>query len=172
MSWIRKKKKYSKPKKLHDSVRRDEENITQKKYGLKNKREIWKVDSKLKKIKGRAKNLITKPKEQKNFFEKLGRIGLKVSSIEEVLALTRDNLLGRRLQSLVFKNGIAKTVKGARQMVVHKTILVNGKVVNIPSYIVPVEFEESIEIRLKQKKKKGEKLIEIKDLGGENGKEE
>jgi len=171
MSWIRKKKKYSKPKKLHDSVRREEENITQKKYGLKNKREIWKIDSKLKKIKNRAKELITRVEEQEKFFEKLKKIGLKVDSIEEVLALTKDDLLNRRLQSLVYKKGIAKSAKGARQMIVHKKILVDGKVVNIPSYTVPSELENSLEIRIKQKKENKEKIIETKETGGENAKE-
>lgn len=54
-------------------------------------------------------------------------------------------LLERRLDNMVYRLGFASTRAEARQLVSHKAILVNGKVVNIPSYLVSVD--DTIEIR-------------------------
>jgi len=76
---IRKHKKYSRPRKLYDKVRISEENSLREKYGLKNKREIWKADAAIARIRNRAKLLITKPdEEKKSFIEKLQKQGFKV----------------------------------------------------------------------------------------------
>ena len=48
MTWLRKKKNYKKPRKLYDKVRIEDENILVNKYGLKNKREIWKAEAAVK----------------------------------------------------------------------------------------------------------------------------
>ena len=45
-------------------------------------------------------------------------------------------LLERRLDNVIFRLGFARTRREARQIVDHKNICVNGKVVNIPSYLV------------------------------------
>lgn len=157
----RKRKLFSKPKKLFDRVRIDEENVLVKDYGLKNKKEIWKAKSKVSGYRQRAKKLIGKEKEeQKAFFEKLNKVGLNVKDISDVLALGEENLLKRRLQTVVYKKGLANTPKQARQFIVHKHILVGGKIVNIPSYIVPVELENQIEVKVKKVKEKKEEQLE------------
>ena len=58
-------------------------------------------------------------------------------------------LLESRLDNVVFRMGFARTRKEARQIVVHKHVLVNGKCVNIPSYLV--KAGDQIEIREKSK---------------------
>ena len=58
-------------------------------------------------------------------------------------------LLESRLDNVVFRMGFARTRKEARQIVDHKHVLVNGKCVNIPSYIV--KAGDQIEIREKSK---------------------
>ena len=58
-------------------------------------------------------------------------------------------LLERRLDNVVFRMGFARTRKEARQIVDHKHVLVNGKCVNIPSYLV--KAGDQIEIREKSK---------------------
>ena len=58
-------------------------------------------------------------------------------------------LLESRLDNVVFRMGFARTRKEARQIVDHKHVLVNGKCVNIPSYLVKAGDE--IEIREKSK---------------------
>lgn len=66
--------------------------------------------------------------------------------------LTGENLmilLERRLDNVVFRMGLARTRKEARQIVGHKHVLVNGKQVNIPSYLI--KAGDTIEIKEKHK---------------------
>ena len=149
----RKHKNYSKPKRPFDKARIEEEAIIKKDFGLKNKKEIWKAEAKLKSIRERAKRLITaNVEEQRVFFEKLNKIGLKVNSIAEVLSLDKKDILQRRLQTIVFKKGFVPTVKTARQLITHKKVFVDGKVVNVPGFIVTIDLEDKI--KLKESKKK------------------
>lgn len=157
---IRKHKKYSKPRKPFEKKRIDEENVIKEKYGLKNKREIWKAEASVSKIRNRAKNLIRSSEEEKEkFFEKLKNQGFNVSSISDVLALTKEDYLNRRLQTIVFKKKLANTIKMARQMITHKNILVNRTAVSSPSFIVHVDLEDKITLKkphVVQDKNKGE----------------
>jgi small subunit ribosomal protein S4 len=149
----RKHKTYSRPKRPFDKVRIEEEAKIKKEFGLKNKREIWKAEAKINKMREKAKKLITADEKSKqSFFEKLQKSGLNVNSIEDVLSLDKKDILNRRLQTVVHKKRLVPTSKTARQMIVHKKVLVDGKAVNRPSYIVPVELENNI--TLKQSKKK------------------
>jgi small subunit ribosomal protein S4 len=161
MGDIKKKKKlFDRPKKLFDKARMDEENVLINKYGLKNKREIWKVKSAVSKLRRRAKSLIGKDEEeQRVFFDKLNKMGLAISDVSDVLALTEESLLDRRLQTFLFRKKMANTVKQARQLIVHKNVLIDGKVVNIPSFVVTKELENKISV--KPKKVKEEKVEEV-----------
>lgn len=153
---IRKHKKYAWPRKLYDSARIKDENLLVEKYGLKNKKEIWKTDAKVKYFRSRAKKLITADQElQENFFAKLNKIGLNVNSIADVLALNKEDLLKRRLSSVMFKLGISKTPREARQMITHKRVMISDQIVNSPSYLV--ELEEESKIKLKPAKIKVQK---------------
>ena len=157
----RKHKTYSKPKRPFDKVRIEEEAGIKKEFGLKNKKEIWKAEARIKSMREKAKKLISaSPEEQKLLFDKLKKIGLNVNAISDVLALTKEDYLKRRLQTIVAIKRISTTLRGARQLITHKKILVNGKVVNTPSYIVPVELEEKITKRPNKKKTIKEKVIE------------
>ncbi len=148
----RKHKKYSKPRKAYERARILDENKLVEKYGLKNKHEIWKADAKVSYFRARAKALITAAsEEQVIFINKLKKLGFNVSSIADILALSKEDILRRRLSTIIFKKGLAKTQKQARQLIVHKKILVDGKVLNVPSYIVSVEEENSITIKIKRR---------------------
>jgi len=154
---IKKKKKYEKPRKRFEKARIKEENLLLKKYGLKNKKEIWKTDAKIKYFRRMAKKLAKKDEASKEkFFQKLNLIGLKVDSISDVLSLRIEDLLERRLPTIVFKRGLAKTVKQARQFVTHKKVMVGERVINIPSYLVKVAEEDTIKLRKIEIKDKGE----------------
>jgi small subunit ribosomal protein S4 len=145
---IRKHKKFSWPRKLYDIDRISEENKLVEKYGLKNKREIWKTESRVRYLRTRAKKLITADnKDQQMFFAKLNKVGLEVKSIADVLALTKENLFQRRLGMILIKKGLATTPKQARQMISHKRVSIGGKVVSAPGYIVQVNEENIITIR-------------------------
>ena len=158
----RKHKTYSKPKRPFDKVRIDEEAIIKKDYGLKNKKEIWKADSQIKSIRRKAKKLISADTtEQKALFERLKKIGLDVNSIADVLSLDKKDYLNRRLQTILVKKKLTTTSKSARQLIIHKKVLVEGKVINSPSYVVPVQLEDKI--TLKEKKKKEEIINEVKE---------
>ena len=151
----RKRKLFSRPKKLFDRTRMDEENVLVKRYGLKNKREIWKVKTAVSKLRRRAKTLIgADMEEQQKFFDKLNKAGMNVHDVSDVLALTEENVFERRLQTMLFKKKLANTVKGARQLIVHKNVLVDGKVVNIPSFVVTTDLEDKIAIKEKKVKVK------------------
>jgi small subunit ribosomal protein S4 len=161
MGDIKKKRKmFSRPKKLFDRARMDDENVLVKKYGLKNKREIWKAKTAVSGIRRRAKALIGSDiSEQQAFFDKLNKIGMGVSSISDVLALTEENIFERRLQTFVVKKKLATTPKGARQLIVHKNVLVDGKVVNVPSFVVTLDFENKISLKERAVKAKVEEAV-------------
>ena len=144
----RKHKRYSRPKRPFDKVRIEEEVKIKKDYGLKNKKEIWKAEAKIKLMREKAKKLIpADEKDQKVLFEKLKKIGLNVNYIADVLSLDKTDLLNRRLQTIVVSKKLANSPKNARQLITHKKILVDGRIVNIPSYIVPIELENKIELK-------------------------
>tara|TARA_Y100000310_G_C20649238_1_gene798435 strand:+ start:1304 stop:1882 length:579 start_codon:yes stop_codon:yes gene_type:complete len=150
---LKKHKKFNRPKKPFDTERIQSENAIVVKYGLKNKREIWKARTKLDGMRKRAKELVNESSDvQGEFLEKLNHLGYKVENIVNVLALTEEDILKRRLQSVLIEKKIATTPKGARQLVTHRHIKVNGVVVNIPSYAVRVEEEEKIERKTKSVK--------------------
>ena len=154
----RKHKIYSKPKRPFDKSRIEEEAIIKKEFGLKNKKEIWKAEAKIKSMREKAKKLISADEsKQKELFDQLGKIGLEVNSIADVLGLDKKDYLNRRLQTVVVHKKLASTPKSARQMITHKKVLVDGKVVNKPSYVVPVKLEDKITVKKAKPKKKEEK---------------
>ncbi|MEK6817717.1 MAG: 30S ribosomal protein S4 [Nanoarchaeota archaeon] len=151
----RKHKLYSNPKKPFDKLRIEEEKKIREEFGLKNKKEIWKAKAKVKLVREKARKLIKSPPEkQKVLFDQLREIGIKADSLTDAFALDTKNYLERRLQTVVFKKGLANTIKESRQKIVHRKVLVDGKVINKPSYLVPVELENKITIKEKQKIKK------------------
>jgi len=149
----RKHKKYSKPRRPFDKERIEEEAKIREEFGLKNKKEIWKAESEIKAIREKAKKLISaSSKEQKALFERLKKIGLNVNSIADVLSLDKKDYLKRRLQTILVKKKLAPSPKSARQLIVHKKVLINKCVVDSPSYIVPLELEDKISLKVKKKK--------------------
>ena len=144
----RKHKSYSRPKKPYDKKRIEEESVIVDKFGLKNKREIWKAEARVNVIRQKAKALISASEEEKEaFFKRLKKIGLNVHSIADVLSLTKEDYMNRRLQTILLNKGLVTTIKSARQLITHKKVLVNGTVLNSPSYIVPIELEKSISLK-------------------------
>lgn len=161
---IRNKKKYSRPRKPFDKSRINEENALREKYGLKNKREIWKADAAIGRIRNLAKQLITKPeKEKQAFIERLQKKGFNVSAIADALSLNKEDWLKRRLQTIMHLKKLTTTPKQARQLIVHKHVSVGDRIVNIPSYMVSLEEEPSVKLNLalkiqEPKKSKEEKI--------------
>ena len=142
---LRKRKKYSRPRKPFDKPRIEEENVLRERYGLKNKKEIWKADAAIGRLRNLAKELITASEEEKQaFVDRLNKKGFNVENIAGVLSLDKEDWLKRRLQTIVFANGLTSTPKQARQLIAHKHVSVGSQVVNIPSYMVSLEEEPVI----------------------------
>lgn len=159
----KKKRRYSKPKNPYDKVRFEEEAELVKRYGLKNKKEIWKAESAIDRIRKQAKKLITAdPLEAQKLIDKLKKQGFKVEKISDILGLDKEDLLKRRLQSVVVEKKLGRTPKHARQLITHKHISVSGNIVNVPSYIVSINDEDKITIGGKFKKieEVGKKKVE------------
>ncbi|MBW2969619.1 30S ribosomal protein S4 [Candidatus Woesearchaeota archaeon] len=144
---------YSRPRHPWQLARIEEERLLVKEYGLKTKRELWKVDSKLKSFAEQAKRLTALRTEQaelekKQLLERLNRLGLLPvgAGLDDVLGLNVKNLLERRLQTLVFKKGFARSPRQARQFISHRHVLIGNKQMSAPGYLVPAADEESISI--------------------------
>jgi len=147
----RKHNRYSRPRKLFDSARIAEENKIKDKFGLKNKKEIWKGNARVSDLRNRAKSLIPRSdKEKQEFFARLQSMGLKVASISDVLALKTEDLLNRRLQTIILRKELAKTPLEARQLITHKNVFVDGRIVNIPSFMVTRDLENKISLKVRK----------------------
>ena len=145
------RKSYDTPSHPWRKERIEKEKELVRKYGLKNKRDIWKAESRLRNIRRIARNLLASHGEQAKIDEeklmaKLQKLGLLKgeADLDSVLGLNIEDILERRLQSLVHRKGLARSPKHARQLVVHGHIRVGGRRIKSPSYLVPVEQEETI----------------------------
>ncbi len=120
-------------------------------FGLRTKRELWKAHTELSRVRHQARSLLAlrqEIREEKEpiLMKSLARIGLVNSeaTLDDVLNLNADDLLSRRLQSIVTKKLGFKTPYQARQAVIHGHIMIGDRKINIPSYTVKVEEEENI----------------------------
>jgi len=118
-------------------------------YGLRNKRELWRHKTMLSKYRHIARSLLGMPEEkrlklQSELISKLHKLGLvdKEASIEDVLDLKVEDILERRLQTMVARLGLAKTVYQARHFITHGHIFVGDKKITSPGYLV-LRGEES-----------------------------
>ncbi|PKP56472.1 MAG: 30S ribosomal protein S4 [Candidatus Altiarchaeales archaeon HGW-Altiarchaeales-1] len=140
-------KKYSTPRHLWRGERISSETEVMNRYGLKNHKEIWKVLFKLSRWRELARHLIIN-KDLKGTDELLNPIMniscLKEKKLESVFEISPNDMLERRLQTVVFRKGLAQTIKQARHFITHKHILIDDKVVNVPGYIVHNDDEGKI----------------------------
>ncbi|MEE9564127.1 MAG: 30S ribosomal protein S4, partial [Candidatus Hydrothermarchaeaceae archaeon] len=125
-----------------------------KKYGLKNGKELWKVESLLRTFRRRARKLLTLKTEQaeierKQLLDRLSTLNVlkKSAGIDDVLVMKIEDILERRLQTIVQRTGLANTPKQARQFIVHGLITIGGNRVTSPSYLVKKDEEKDIKSR-------------------------
>ena len=144
------KKKYKRPKMIWDKARIERDKELKKTFGLLRKREIWKAETLLRKYRRLARRLaaIKDEKTEKELMDKLAKLGIlgKGTGLDDVLSLSVENILDRRLQTIVFKRGLASTPKEARQMIIHGHVKVGGKKASYPSYLIPKSEEDKIEV--------------------------
>jgi len=120
-------------------------------YGLRNKHELWHHETMLSNFRGIARSLIGKTPEERKKMEaellaRLKKLGIlpETAVLDNVLDLTAEDLLERRLQTIVFRKGLAKTIHQSRQLITHGHIAIGNKRVTVPSYIVTKEDENQI----------------------------
>ncbi len=145
------KKKYQTPSHPWQKERLDEEEAIRKAYGTRNKKEIWRMTSYYKKLLIRAKKAVSTHTEQgriekQHLLQKVATLGLlsENATVDDILNLTLHDIFKRRLQTIIVDKKMAHTVKQARQFIVHGHIQINGVKVTSPSYLVPLDEEDTI----------------------------
>ncbi len=139
------KKKYVAPKKPFDSDRFEQELQMVGVYGLRNKKELWKHKTELSNYRRQARNLLALPVSERALHErelvtKLARLGILTTepTLDHVLDLTMEDLLERRLQTVVFRKGLASSMHHARQIVTHGHIALDAARVDTPQRLITV----------------------------------
>merc|ERR1712214_109961 len=143
-------KTYTTPRRPFEKARLDQELKFVGEFGLRNKREVWRVKYSLAKIRTAARELLTlEEKDPKRLFEgnallrRLVRTGVLAEDkmkLDYVLALKPEDFL---------KLGLAKSIHHARVLIKQRHIRVRKQVVNIPSFIVRLESQKHIDFSLK-----------------------
>ncbi|TKC35582.1 hypothetical protein EI555_017663 [Monodon monoceros] len=157
-SWVC-RKTYVTPRRPFEKSRLDQELKLIGEYGLRNKREVWRVKFTLAKIRKAARELLTlDEKDPRRLFEgnallrRLVRIGVLDEGkmkLDYILGLKIEDFLERRLQTQVFKLGLAKSIHHARVLIRQRHIRVRKQVVNIPSFIVRLDSQKHIDFSLR-----------------------
>ena len=148
-------KKYSKPSHPWQKERIILEKQIKRDFGLKNKKELWKFKSLVKKDRDQAKNIVANrlssqsQKEGEQLLNKLKKYSMikKDAKIEDVLDLEIKDLLDKRLQTIVYKKGLARSIKQSRQFIIHGHIFIDNKKVSVPSFLVPEHLENKISFK-------------------------
>ena len=145
------RKVWRKPKRPLNYELKMEELKTLGTFGLRTKRELWKAHTELSRVRHQARSLLALRQEirvekEPILMKSLARIGLVAgdATLDDVLNLKADDLLSRRLQTIVSNKLGFKTPYQARQAVIHGHIMIGDRKINIPSYTVTVEEENSV----------------------------
>lgn len=153
---VRTRKTYSRPLRRYDATRIKDEGRILQLYGLKNKKEIWGAQNIIRKFRATARGIMGLADEEaahrrQELIGKLAKIGLlgKEATLDDVLGLTVSDILNRRLQTLIFRKGMSKTVKQARQFITHGQVLVAGRRSTSPGTIITKDLEDKINVLIK-----------------------
>ncbi len=147
------RKTFSRPKNPWRSEQLAQELYLVGTYGLRNKRELWKTQGELSNVRKQARHLLAasaevRAKEGKKLLDSLSRRGLVAEGVmlDDVLNLSVEDFLGRRLQTLIYKKGAAVSPLQARQLIVHGHVKIGKRTVDIPGYHVTAEEEGSLQL--------------------------
>jgi len=145
----------STPRRPFEKERLDQELKLCGEYGLRCKREIWRTQLVLSKVRKAARELLTlDEKSPRRIFEgnallrRMVRFGLlteEENQLDFVLQLTLQRFLERRLQTKVFKQGLAKSIHHARVLIKQKHIRVGKRLVDAASFMVRTDSEKHID---------------------------
>jgi small subunit ribosomal protein S4 len=144
------RKAFKRPLRPWDATRIKDQRALMNQYGLTRNIEVLRAESMVRDFRQRTRKLIATKKDAdvKTLLAKLEKLGVikHGQGLDDVLALNTTSILERRLQTIVFRKGLARTPRQARQCIVHNHVEIAGRKINIPSYIVPVNEEEKIKL--------------------------
>ncbi|HEY7226654.1 MAG TPA: 30S ribosomal protein S4 [Nitrososphaeraceae archaeon] len=144
------RKSYRRPRRIWNSDQLNSELFIIGSYGLRNKRELWKAQTKVANFRNQARKLLALTLEERQEKESLllsflNRLGLaNTSSLDDILNLKIEDILERRLQTIVMRKMGIKSPFQARQVVVHGHVSVGNQKVNLPGYLVKKQDESKI----------------------------
>ena len=144
------RKSYGRPRRIWNSDQLSSELYIIGSYGLRNKRELWKAQTKVANFRNQARKLLALTLEERQEKESLllsflNRLGLaNTSSLDDILNLKIEDILERRLQTIVMRKMGIKSPFQARQVVVHGHVSVGNQKVNLPGYLVKKQDESRI----------------------------
>ena len=136
---------------------------------------MWIALAELRKVRREARKLLPLSEEErkereKKLLDKLYRLNINAKTLDDVLSLTAKDFLERRLQTLVYRKGLAKTIKQARQLIVHGFIAIDGVKQVSPGRLVRRDEEEKIGYykpinleKYEEKEEQGEENKEVKE---------
>lgn len=140
------------------AARIEEEHALKEQFGLKRvggMREIWREKSALRRHRNQAMKLIGRVDSSEGHFarEKVDLVSAMVrngllaegSSIDDVLQITVEHMLARRLQSVVYYRGLAPSMRAARNMIVHGHISIGDQRMTVPGYKILRDEEEVLQ---------------------------
>ncbi|MDN5846211.1 MAG: 30S ribosomal protein S4 [Candidatus Nitrosocosmicus sp.] len=145
------KKNYNRPRSIWTSDQISSELYVVGSYGLRNKRELWKAQTEIARIRNQARALLSlsidvRHEKETQLLNYLSRLGLvsSSSSLDDVLNLKIEDILERRLQTIIMKKSNLKSPYQARQLVVHGHVSLGNRKINLPGYLVRKEEESQI----------------------------
>jgi small subunit ribosomal protein S4 len=144
------RKSYRRPRRIWTSDQLSSELYIIGSYGLRNKRELWKAQTKVANFRNQARTLLALTLEDRQEKESLllsflNRLGLtSTASLDDILNLKIEDILERRLQTIVMRKMGLKSPFQARQVVIHGHVSIGNRKVNLPGYLVKKEDEPKI----------------------------
>jgi len=145
-------KLYTTPKRPWDFANLEAELKLVGAYGLRNKRELWCHKTELSTLRRRAREMVSmgvveREQVEAEFLGRLHRMGLvpERGNLDDILGLNVQDLMERRLQTVLFRRGLAKSFFQSRQLITHGHIAIGGRKMKAPSYMVTRTDEESLD---------------------------
>ncbi len=146
----RNRTKFDKPKDIWNLQRINSDNALKNEYALKNMKELWKVQSNISRVRGNVRLLLSGSAPNKamesDIIASLSKYGIvsNTAKLDDLLDLKVNSFLERRLQSIVFRKGMARSMRQARQLITHGFISVNGKKASRPGRMLTSEEEQHV----------------------------
>ena len=145
------KKSYTRPRSIWTSDQISSELYVVCSYGLRNKKELWKAQTEIARIRNQARALLAistdvRHEKETKLLNYLSRLGIveDISTLDDILNLKIEDILERRLQTLVMKRSNLKSPYQARQIVVHGHVSIGDRKINLPGYLVKKDEETQI----------------------------